>query len=244
MAIKSYFKILAIAGMAFLFSCTASKPTANTTMQPPVQPETPQMITSTDSLSYAIGVFIASYYKNQGVDSVNGSLVKQAFADVYKNDDSALAMNLEEANMTIQEKLQAFMNAKIEKQKEMSKHFLDSVAQLPGVVKLPSGLMYEVLEKGNGPVPKATDTIKADYIGMLTNGEEFDNSYKRGQPLELTPGGVIKGWSEALQLMPVGSKWKVYIPSNLGYGDRGAGAAIPGGAALVFTIHLLEIVNH
>jgi FKBP-type peptidyl-prolyl cis-trans isomerase FklB len=136
------------------------------------------------------------------------------------------------------------MSAKTNAEKEEGIKFLEANKNRPEVVTLPSGLQYEILTKGTGPVPKANDTVKANYIGSLIDGKEFDNSYKRGQPLEIPVSGVIQGWVEALQLMPVGSKWKLFIPSDLGYGDRGAGGAIPGGAALVFTIELLEIVNH
>ena len=108
---------------------------------------------------------------------------------------------------------------------------------------LPDGLQYEIIKKGTGPVPTARDTVKANYIGTLLDGKEFDNSYKRGEPLTIPVTGVIKGWTEALQLMPVGSMWKLYIPSDLAYGDRGAGGVIPGGATLIFTIELLDIVN-
>jgi FKBP-type peptidyl-prolyl cis-trans isomerase FklB len=104
-------------------------------------------------------------------------------------------------------------------------------------------MQYEIITKGSGPMPTATDTVKANYIGTLIDGKEFDNSYKRGEPLTIPVSGVIRGWTEALQLMPVGSKWKLYIPSDLAYGDRGAGGVIPGGATLIFTIELLSIVN-
>lgn len=232
-------KTLPAAALLLLFSCTASKTV--TIAPPPAPAPVPMVVTGNDSLSYAIGVQVASYYKSQGMDSINAELVKRAYEDVYN--DSPLVISNDQANMTIQEKLQQFMTAKIEKEKEKSREFLDSVSKLPGVVKLPSGLMYEVITKGNGPIPKATDTVKANYIGTLIDGKEFDNSYKRGQPLQIPVGGVIRGWVEALQLMPVGSKWKLYVPSDLGYGDRGAGGAIPGGAALIFTIELLEIVH-
>ena len=99
------------------------------------------------------------------------------------------------------------------------------------------------MKAGTGAKPKATDTVKAHYAGTLIDGKEFDNSYKRGEPLTIPVGGVIQGWVEALQLMPVGSKWKLFIPSDLGYGDRGAGGAIPGGATLIFEIELIDIVN-
>ena len=100
-----------------------------------------------------------------------------------------------------------------------------------------------MIKAGTGLKPKITDTVKAHYAGTTMDGKEFDNSYKRGEPLEIPVGGVIQGWVEALQLMPVGSKWKLYIPSDLGYGDRGAGDAIPGGAALIFDIELIDIVK-
>ena len=146
--------------------------------------------------------------------------------------------------MTIQTKLQEFMAQKTNAEKEKGAKFLEENKKRPGVITLPSGLQYEVITKGTGPIPTATDTVKANYIGSLIDGKEFDNSYKRNEALTIPVGSVIRGWTEALQLMPVGSKWKLYIPSDLGYGDRGAGGAIPGGAALVFTIELLDIVHN
>jgi FKBP-type peptidyl-prolyl cis-trans isomerase FklB len=205
-----------------------------------VKPAT--VLTSTDSLCYSIGVQVADFYKNQGVENMNSAMIKKAFDDVYN--EKKLLISQEEANMTIQQKLQQYMSIKTNAEKEEGIKFLEANKNRPEVVTLPSGLQYEILTKGTGPVPKATDTVKANYIGSLIDGKEFDNSYKRGQPLEIPVSGVIQGWVEALQLMPVGSKWKLFIPSDLGYGDRGAGGAIPGGAALVFTIELLEIVNH
>ncbi|MBW7839910.1 MAG: FKBP-type peptidyl-prolyl cis-trans isomerase [Chitinophagaceae bacterium] len=227
-----------------LFSCTATKPAPVAVVAapaPPPPPSTPKVVTELDSASYAIGVQVATFYRNQGMDSVNFDLIRQAYKDVYT--DSPLVLDLEVANMTLQEKLEKFMNAKLNKEKEKGKAFLDSIATRPNVVKLPSGLMYEIVKRGDGAIPKATDTVRTHYIGSLIDGKEFDNSYKRGEPLEFPVGGVIKGWVEALQLMPVGSIWKLYIPSELGYGDRGAGGAIPGGAPLVFTVELLGIVH-
>ncbi len=104
-------------------------------------------------------------------------------------------------------------------------------------------MQYEVLVKGTGPVPAREDTVTAHYKGMLLDGKEFDNSYNRGEPLTIPVAGVIPGWTEALTLMPVGSKWKLYIPSEIGYGDYGAGQDIPGGATLVFEVELLGIKN-
>ena len=195
----------------------------------------------TDSLSYAIGVQVATYYKMQGVEKINNEYLNKAFNDVFNN--KPLLIKEEECNMNIQQKLQEFMTKKISVAKEAGTKFLEENKKRPGVVTLPSGLQYEIITKGTGPVPKATDTVKAHYTGSLLDGTEFDNSYKRGEALTIPVSSVIKGWVEALQLMPVGSKWKLFIPSDLAYGDRGAGGAIPGGSALIFEIELLSIVN-
>lgn len=226
--------------LAFLLPVSVSFAQTKKPAPKMVKPAT--VLTSTDSLSYSIGVQVADFYKNQGVEKMNSEMIKKAFDDVYK--DKNLLISQEQANMTIQQKLQQYMSVKTNAEKEEGIKFLEANKNRPEVVTLPSGLQYEILTKGTGPVPKATDTVKANYIGSLIDGKEFDNSYKRGQPLEIPVSGVIQGWVEALQLMPVGSKWKLFIPSDLGYGDRGAGGAIPGGAALVFTIELLEIINH
>ena len=121
--------------------------------------------------------------------------------------------------------------------------FLSANKTRPEVTELPSGLQYEIIKQGTGEKPKATDTVKVHYAGTLINGQKVDNSYDRGQPYVTLVTQLIQGWVQALQLMPVGSKWKLFIPSDLGYGDRGAGAAIPGGATLIFEIELIEIVN-
>jgi len=198
-------------------------------------------MTPTDSLSYSIGVQVAEYYKTMGVEKINTDYVAKAFHDVLN--DKPLTISEDECNMNIQQKLQQFMATKVSAVKEAGKKFLEENKKRPGVVTLPDGLQYEIITKGTGPIPKATDTVQANYIGTLINGEEFDNSYKRGTPLTIPVSGVIRGWTEALELMPVGSKWKLFIPSDLGYGDRGADGAIPGGSALIFEIELLNIVN-
>ena len=198
--------------------------------------------TPLDSFSYAIGLEGAAYYKNQGAPELNTDMVKKAFDDLYGKKTPLLTP--EQCNSTIQQKLQAYIAGKSETGKVEGRKFLAENKKRPGVIELPNGLQYEILKAGTGPKPKATDTIRAHYIGSLINGQEFDNSYKRGQPLQIPVGGVIQGWIQALQMMPVGSKWKLFIPSDLGYGDRGAGnGAIPGGATLIFEIELIEIVN-
>jgi len=199
-------------------------------------------MTPLDSLSYAMGVQTAQYFKMDGVDKINSDMIKKAYEDVYNN--KPLLMQDEQCSMIIQTKLQQLMMDKIKDEKEASNKFLEENKKRPGVITLPSGLQYEIITKGTGPIPTAADTIKANYVGTTMDGKEFDNSYKRGSPLVIPVSGVIRGWTEALQLMPVGSKWKLYIPSDLGYGDRGAGTAIPGGAALIFEIELLDIVHN
>lgn len=222
---------------------TTTKKTNSKVVSTPQKTVTPGLLkNSVDSFSYAIGLEGASYYKSQGATAVNSAIVKKAFDDVYGK--KTLLLTPEQSSMTIQTKLMTYMNSKSSAIKEEGKKFLAENKKRPGVVELPSGLQYEIIKQGNGPIPKAADTVKAHYAGRLFNGQEdFDNSYKRGQPLEIPVSGVIQGWVQALQIMPVGSKWKLFIPSDLGYGDRGAGAAIPGGATLVFEIELLEIVN-
>lgn len=198
-------------------------------------------MTPTDSLSYSIGVQVAEYYKTMGVEKINTDYVAKAFHDVLNN--KPLTISEDECSMNIQQKLQQFMANKVSAVKEAGTKFLEENKKRPGVITLPDGLQYEIITKGTGPIPKATDTVQANYKGTLINGEEFDNSYKRGTPLTIPVSAVIRGWTEALELMPVGSKWKLFVPSDLGYGDRGAGSAIPGGSALIFEIELLNIVN-
>lgn len=221
-----------------LFSVSASFAQAN---KAPAKPAAAvKVMTAEDSLSYAIGVQVADFYKMQGVESINADMVKKGFNDVYNNSPTVTP---DQANMTIQQKLQEFMNSKSKVVKEEGEKFLEENKKREGVITLPSGLQYEILTAGTGPVPTAENTVMAHYAGSLINGTEFDNSFKRGEPLEIPVTGVIQGWVEALQLMPVGSKWKLFIPSELGYGDRGAGRDIPGGAALIFDIELIEIVK-
>ena len=213
-----------------------------------IKTTTPAFKNLLDSFSYAMGVQGAAYYKAQGVSKLNTILLKKGFDDGYEKKTPLLTP--EQCNVIIQKTMQANMAIKDQESKketnimkEEGKKFLAENKKRQGVVELPNGLQYEIIKQGTGEKPKATDTVKAHYAGSLISGQEFDNSYKRGQPLVIPVSGVIQGWVQALQLMPVGSKWKLYIPSDLGYGDRGAGGAIPGGAALIFEIELLEIVN-
>jgi FKBP-type peptidyl-prolyl cis-trans isomerase FklB len=145
--------------------------------------------------------------------------------------------------MGLQNKLKEFMSGKIDKQKEEGRAFLQSNKDKEGVNELPEGLQYLVIKEGTGPTPAITDTVKAHYKGALLDGKEFDNSFKRGQPFSAPLRSLIKGWQIALPLMKEGSHWRLWIPSELAYGDRGAGADIPGGATLMFEVELISIVK-
>lgn len=135
------------------------------------------------------------------------------------------------------------MQGKIESQKAAGAAFLAGNRNKEGVKELPEGIQYEVIKEGNGNQPALRDKVKAHYKGTLLDGKEFDNSFKRGQPFSAPLTALIKGWQIALPLMKEGSHWRLWIPSDLAYGDRGAGGDIPGGATLVFEVELLEIVK-
>jgi FKBP-type peptidyl-prolyl cis-trans isomerase FklB len=145
--------------------------------------------------------------------------------------------------MSIQNKLKEFMSGKLDKQKQEGQAFLEANKNNEGVISLPDGLQYLVIKEGTGAQPAITDTVKAHYKGALLDGKEFDNSFKRGQPFSAPLRSLIKGWQIALPLMKEGSHWRLWIPSDLAYGDRGAGAAIPGGATLMFEVELISIVK-
>ncbi|MBE2231428.1 MAG: FKBP-type peptidyl-prolyl cis-trans isomerase [Chitinophagaceae bacterium] len=145
--------------------------------------------------------------------------------------------------MSIQNKLREFMKGKVENQKQAGKAFMDENRGKPGVQELPEGIQYEVLKEGTGSRPQLRDTVKAHYKGSLLDGKEFDNSFKRGQPFSAPLTALIKGWQIALPMMNEGSHWRLWIPSHLAYGDRGAGSDIPGGATLVFEVELIQVVK-
>ncbi len=144
--------------------------------------------------------------------------------------------------MNTQDKIRAFMQQKIQAQKEEGAAFLEQNKSNPGVVVLPEGMQYQVLQEGSGRKPAPTDSVKAHYAGALLNGKEFDSSFRRNQPFTAPLRALIKGWQIALPMMTEGSRWRLWIPSDLAYGDRGAGADIPGGATLVFDVELIEVL--
>ena len=190
-----------------------------------------------DSFSYAEGLNIAGSMQHQGITQVNSSLMQKAIDDIFNNRTPLLTA--EQANAKLQEQLQVFAAAK--KAKEMD--IFTSNKSRKEITSLPNGLQYEILKAGDpaGIKPGPSDTVVVDYVGTLIDGSEFDNSVKRGQPATFPVGGVIRGWTEILQLMKKGAKWKVYIPSELGYGERGSPPMIKPGATLIFEINLIDI---
>lgn len=194
----------------------------------------------TDSLSYAIGINVATYFKKQGVDKLNYAMLDKACADIFG--DKTPVITDEQAVMTIQQRLQEFMAQKTNGTKEEGKKFLIENKKRPGVMELPDGLQYEVIRRGTGPMPVDTSAVKVNYTGYLLSGKKFDASADHGGPATFPLNRVIKGWTEGVKLMSVGSSYKFYIPSDLAYGDRGAGNDIPGGSTLIFEVDLLEIV--
>ena len=193
-----------------------------------------------DKFSYAIGLGIGQNLLSMGAQGINVEDFAQAIADVLNRNE--LAMSHNEAREIVNKyfrELEEKMNAEnIEK----GKAFLVENAKKEGIVTLPSGLQYEVITEGNGKKPSATDRVKCHYEGTLIDGTLFDSSIKRGQPAVFGVNQVIKGWVEALQLMSEGSKWRLFIPSELGYGAQQAGEMIPPHSTLIFEVELIEVL--
>ena len=191
-----------------------------------------------DSASYAIGLSVANFYKQQGIDKLNSACITQAIKDAMGG--QKLLLNDQDANSVMMRYMNQAAESKALPNIKAGEQFLATNKSKAGVKTTASGLQYEVVKLGTGAKPAATDTVVCHYAGTLLDGSEFDNSYKRGTPLTIQVGSVIPGWTEALQLMPVGSKYKLYIPHELAYGTNDMGQ-IPAGSVLVFDVELLEI---
>jgi FKBP-type peptidyl-prolyl cis-trans isomerase FklB len=197
------------------------------------------MKNSTDSFSYAVGLSIANFYKAQGVKNINTQCVMQALKDAKSGKP---LMSEVEVNSCIVGFMQTARSEKASGNKTAGDQFLAENKGKAGVVTLPSGLQYTILTAGTGPTPTLSDKVRCHYTGHFIDGTVFESSYTNNQPIDFSVGQVIRGWTEALQLMPTGSKWRLFIPSQLGYGDMENGR-IPGGSTLVFEVELLEIVK-
>lgn len=193
-----------------------------------------------DKVSYCFGLSIASNLLSSGVNTINTEAFVDAIRTVYAGQMPEIKP--EEANQILQDYFNKLQNERGKAAKEAGEQFLKDNKSKEGVVTLKSGLQYKVISTGNGAIPKSSDTVKCHYEGRLINGAVFDSSIRRGEPAEFPVNGVIAGWVEALQLMPVGSKWQLYIPSDLAYGPHGAGQAIGPNETLIFDIELLDIV--
>ncbi|MCB0580301.1 MAG: FKBP-type peptidyl-prolyl cis-trans isomerase [Phaeodactylibacter sp.] len=192
-----------------------------------------------DSLSYSLGILLGQNLQSQGFDKIDEQSLNAGIHDMLAGNEPKFSM--EEANNIIQEYMQKKQEAKFQSNIEEGKAFLEANAQREEVTVLPSGLQYEVLQSGEGKKPGATDKVTVHYHGTLIDGTVFDSSVERGQPATFGVNQVISGWTEALQLMPEGSKWKLYIPSDLAYGPRGAGPKIGPYSTLVFEVELLKV---
>jgi len=193
---------------------------------------------STDSLSYCIGVAVMKNISDQGVETLNMDAIMQGFKDgLAKN----TAITADAANQYVNDYFYKQFALKSEKDKSKQTEWLVENKKKDGVKVTASGLQYKVITAGTGPVPTEKNTVKVHYKGTLIDGTAFDSSYDREEPIEFAVTGVIKGWVEALLMMPQGSKWELYIPYDLAYGDKGAGGSIPPYATLIFIVELLEI---
>ena len=200
-----------------------------------------------DKVSYALGLGIGRQLSQMGADSLNIDDFAQAIKDILAGKEPAVsdaeAQTLVKDFFEKQEaKQRATAAEKFKDTKEKGEKYLAENAKKEGVVTLPSGLQYQVIKEGNGRKPKATDKVKCHYEGMLIDGTLFDSSIQRGEPATFPLNGVIAGWTEGLQLMQEGAKYRFFIPYQLGYGEHGAGASIPPFAALVFDVELIEVI--
>lgn len=257
------FLTLSLAGTFFCGMVLAQQSSAPSTQQPSAAkpastsktqkapaapaPKSPTLQTQKDKASYAIGLNIGKSMKKDELD-VDPEILAAGVRDALAANKPLLTDEEVQTVLTtlqneVRKHQQELFQQALEKNKQEGDAFLAANKEKPGVVTLPSGLQYKILQPGDGPKPSVTDTVVCNYRGMLINGTEFDSSYKRGQPATFPVGQVIKGWTEALQLMPVGSKWELYVPASLAYGERGTpnGGPIGPNETLIFQVELVSI---
>jgi FKBP-type peptidyl-prolyl cis-trans isomerase FklB len=223
-------------------------PTAKTRRAPAAKGAVaPALTTQKDKFSYALGMNLGTSLHKQSVP-VDPNLLARGLKDALAGGKTLLTEDqaratLMEVQTEMRKKQQEEMQRAGDASKKEGEAFLAANKSKEGVVTLPSGLQYKILTQGTGPKPTASDSVVCNYRGTLLNGTEFDSSYKRGQPATFPVNGVIKGWTEALQLMPVGSKWQLFVPSDLAYGERSPGPEIGPNSTLIFEVELLSIQN-
>jgi len=201
-----------------------------------------QNMTQEEKNSYALGANVGESFKNAGIE-IKFETFKEGLMDALKGANKFSMEEMQDCFNHIQEQIQAKQNQESNVEKERGIKFLADNKKNDGVFETASGLQYKIIVKGDGPKPAATDKVKVHYTGKTIDGQVFDSSVERGEPAEFPLNQVISGWTEGLQLMPVGSKYMFYIPSDLGYGDRGAGGMIKPGATLIFEVELLDILK-
>ncbi len=238
--------LIVTAFCAALFTTTAQAQANKTTKTSPktttsAVSATPKLNTALDSVAYAIGLSVGGSLKGQGLSNVNTAVLMRGIKETLE--DTPMAMTPEQANEYIGNYFQKQASAKGDANLKVGQKYLEENKKRPNVVTTESGLQYEVLKMGEGPKPTDTSRVKVNYHGTLTDGTVFDSSIERGEPVEFPVNGVIKGWTEALKLMPVGSKFRLFIPADLAYGERAAGPAIGPNSTLVFDVDLLEILK-
>lgn len=223
-----------------MMRCLSKADSGKKPVPPSPRPVDPKAVfkNNMDSASYIVGYSIAVFYRNYDIQTLNADMLSKGFGDVLAK--KPLALNMSTANEVITKLINQIYTDKAKTVIEEGTAFLAKNKLRPEVKTTASGLQYEILQEGSGAKPAAIDTFVAHYRGTLLDGTEFDASYNRGTPLTMPVGGVIRGWVEGLQLMSVGSKYKFYIPYELGYGLHGQGN-IPGGAMLIFEVELLDI---
>ncbi|QKG79442.1 FKBP-type peptidyl-prolyl cis-trans isomerase [Tenuifilum thalassicum] len=230
------FKSLLVAALAFpvMVSCQSSNKKVGKVI----------LKSDTDSLSYALGVNISSSFKNANFKEINFKAVARAIQDVYSDDSAQVKMTNEEAMNVIRTYFDRQQKKLAEENRIASEKFLEENKTKEGVIVDSSGLQYKIIEEGTGPMPTAEDVVKVHYKGTLIDGTQFDSSYDRGEPAQFKLNQVIKGWTIGLQKMKVGSKFILYIPSDLAYGETvRPGGPIGPNQALIFEVELLDIVK-
>ena len=191
-----------------------------------------------DSVSYSLGVLFAQNFKNGEKLSIDANAMAKGFQDAVAGTET---IKVEQANQLFSQFMANQNKSKYTATLEKGAKFLEENGKRPGVKTTASGLQYEIMKEGTGPMPKATDKVTTHYHGTLLDGKVFDSSVNRGQPIDFPCNGVIQGWQEALQMMKVGSKWKLFVPYQLAYGERGAGGDIGPYETLIFEVELLKI---
>jgi FKBP-type peptidyl-prolyl cis-trans isomerase FklB len=257
---KLFTPIHMIVAVMFLLGGLYIQAQTSTTQTPPAKTSTAKKSTTTShkattstltlttkkqKVSYALGMNIGSSLHKQPVE-LDPKILARGLEDAMSGGKTLLTEDemrsvLTEAQTELKQQMEAKMKEESETNKKAGEAFLAANKTKEGVVALPSGLQYKILTQGNGAKPTLTDTVVCNYRGTLLDGTEFDSSYKRGQPATFPVNGVIKGWTEALQLMPVGSKWQLFVPADLAYGDQARGPEIQPNSTLIFEVELLSI---